>query len=149
MHAFPQRIARWSRRHSRLLPATLGAVNVAQIVLLVVHPAGLQQRIGPILLGISLLTLLVLAAAAHQVTHRPTQMPPLAFTATALGGPCDGASWQIAADQLPIPRQVWLPAHGERHLYRLASHRTSETTNPRVTLTYAHHPADMPGPRSR
>jgi len=38
MHAFPQRIARWSRRRTRLLLATLWAVNVAQIVLLVVHP---------------------------------------------------------------------------------------------------------------
>lgn len=149
MHAFPKRIAGWSRPRSRWLLALLWIVNVGQIVLIVMHPAGLQRRFGPVLLGISMLTLLVLAAAAHQITERPTSTPGLTFRATALGGPCDGASWQLGTEQVPPPRRVWLPAHGESHLYLLASQRTTGTANPRVTLTYAHHPCDMPrtGPK--
>lgn len=148
MPALPQWIARWSRRRRGRLLVTLWIVSVAQIVLVVVHPAG-WQRVGPVLLAISVLTLLVLAAVAHQITQRPTSTPGLTFTATALGGPCDGASWQLHPDQLPVPRRVWLPAHGQDHLYRLASHRTSEAAKPKVSLTYAHRPANMPGTRPK
>ena len=148
MPALPQWIARCSRRRRRRLLVTLWTVSVAQIVLVVVHPSGLQ-RFGPVLLGISVLTLLVLAAVAHQITQRPTPTPGLTFTATAVGGPCDGASWPLAPGQVPIPRRVWLPAHGEDHLYLLASHQTTEAADPGVNLTYAHHPADMPDTRPR
>ncbi len=148
MHALPQRKAHWSRRRRRRLVAALWIINVAQIVLVGVHPAG-WQRVGPVLLAISVLTLLVLAAVAHQITQRPTSTPGLTFTATALGGPCDGASWQLYPNQLPVPRHVWLPAHGKSHLYRLASHRTSEAANPKVSLTYAHRLANMPDTRPK
>ena len=143
----PHRRRHWARR----LIQIVWAVAVAQILLLVMNLGGLRQRLGPVLLALILLSLLVLSATARRLGHPPKPPPAAAadrdvlpvttvFTATALGGPCDGACWQLGTNQLPVPQQVWLPAGGGSHCYRLASHQLSVDPTPQVTLTYTHTP---------
>lgn len=137
----------WRRRLVRIV----WGVAVAQILLIVTDPGGLRERLGPVLLAASLTSLLLLAAAARRITHQPKPVsaaeagwndgpaePVLA--ATALGGPCDGVSWQLGPDQLPAPLQVWLPTNGASHCYQLASQRLTRASTSPPTLTYRHHP---------
>jgi len=61
------------------------------------------------------------------------------LTAVALGGPFDVASWQLSLDQLPAPQQVWLPASGGGHRYRLDARQLTSAPTPSATVTYTHH----------
>lgn len=145
MHASSRDRPHRNRRVGRRLIQIVWALAVAQILLIVVDPGGLRQRLGPAPLAISLFTLFVLAAAARRITHRPKPESladgglgaPVAaeLTATAVGGPCDGASWQLGPNHLLAPKQVWLPAGDGSHCYRLTG-----TPTPGMTLTYTHHP---------
>lgn len=143
-------LPRPNRTWSRRLVQVVWGVAVAQILLIVTDPGGLRERLGPILLAASLTSLLLLAAAARRITHQPQPVPAAeaglnggptdpVFTATALGGPCDGASWQLGPDQLPAPRQVWLTTNGASHRYQLASQRLTATPTSPPTLAYRHH----------
>ena len=143
------RLPRPNRSWSRLL-RIVWAVAVAQILLIVMDPGGLSERLGPVLLAVSLASLLLLAAAARGITYQPQPVPAAeagrndvtadaVVTATALGGPCDGASWQLRPDQLPAPQQVWWPANGSSHCYRLDSRPLTRAPTSSATLSYSHH----------
>ena len=145
-HGLPRPNRGWSRRLVRIV----WAVAVAQILLIVMDPGGLRGRLGPVLLAVSLASLLLLAAAARRITHQPQPLPAAeagrndvpadaVVTAVALGGPCDGASWQLGPDQDPAPRQVWLHANGGSHRYRLDSRPLTVAPTSPATLTYSHH----------
>ena len=138
-------------KHSRgrWLVRIVWAAAVAQILLIVPDRAGLHERFGAVLLPVSLISMLLLAAAAWRVTHRPQHAPapaegprsdPVAVRigAVALGGPCDGASWQLGSDELPAPRQVWLPSHGQNYSYRLVTHQIAGALTSSALLTYRH-----------
>ena len=68
-HGLPRPNRGWSRRLVRIV----WAVAVAQILLIVMDPGGLRGRLGPVLLAVSLASLLLLAAAARRITHQPQQ----------------------------------------------------------------------------
>ncbi len=126
------------------------AVAVARILLIVMDPGGLRERLGLVLLEVSLASLLLLAATARRITHQPLPVPAAeagrsdvpadaAVTAVAQGGPCDGASWQLRPNQLPAPRQVWWPVNGGSHCYRLGSCPLTRAPASSATHTYSHH----------
>ncbi len=103
------------------------------------------------LLAVGLLALLLSCAAAWRITHQPQPVPAdhagwndiwvdAVLTAVALGGPFDGASWQLSLDQLPAPQQVWLPASGGGHRYRLDARQLTSAPTPSATVTYTQHP---------
>ena len=126
------------------------AVAVAQILLIVMDPGGLRERLGPVLLAVSLASLLLLVAAAWRITHQPPPVPAAeagrngvpadaVVTAVALGGPCDGASWELGPDQDPPPRWVWLTVNGGSHCYRLDSRPLTRAPTSSAILIYSHH----------
>jgi len=106
------------------------AVAAAQILLIAMDPGERRERLGRCCSRYACSPWLLLCAAAWRITHQPQPVPAdhagwndiwvdAVLTAVALGGPFDGASWQLSLDQLPAPQQVWLPASGGGHRYRL------------------------------